>query len=163
MKTQPLTDGQFPRAEARLPKWMTALAAFASVALLARGEPREAAALALGAALAILNYCWLHDTIQALFHVMATHLPKRVLLKFVLRYPLAVVAIYTFYRLGRLPLWAIFAGLFAPVGGVLIECMVQLKEGFRIRESQIPHLSPVLRAASDQNKFSARDEITPKG
>ena len=56
-------------------------------------------------------------------------------MKFLLRYPLAVLAIYLVYRRDWLPLGAILAGLFVPVGGVLIEAMVQLKEGFRIRET----------------------------
>jgi hypothetical protein len=135
METQPITDRELERAEARLPKWMTALAVFASMALLAGGEARAASGLTLGAALAIVNYCWLHQAVAALFRGMVARVPKRVLMKFLLRYPLAVAAIYLFYREARLPLWAIFAGLFAPVGGVLIECVVQLREGFRIRET----------------------------
>ena len=122
-------------AEARLPKWMTALAALATLAVLGAGHTRAAAGFALGATLAIVNYCWLHQAIETLFRATSARIPRGVLLRFILRYPLAALGIYFVYRSGRLPLAAIFAGLFVPVGGVLIEAIVQLKEGFRIRES----------------------------
>jgi len=59
--------------------------------------------------------------------------PKRVLAKFFVRYPLAFAAVYLFYRTGWLPATAILAGLFVPVGGVLIEAVVLLRDGLRIQ------------------------------
>jgi len=82
-----------------------------------------------------VNYYWLHQAVETLFRVNSARVPRKVLVKFLLRYPLAVLAIYLVYRRDWLPLGAILAGLFVPVGGVLIEAMVQLKEGFRIRET----------------------------
>jgi hypothetical protein len=59
--------------------------------------------------------------------------PKRALAKFFVRYPLAFAAVYLFYRTGWLPATAILAGLFVPVGGVLIEAVVLLRDGLRIQ------------------------------
>src|SRR5690349_19628945 len=118
MEADPIGDRDLERAEARLPKWMIAIAGLATLVILAAGQTRTALGLALGATLAIVNYCWLHQAINTLFGTMNSRVPKRVLTKFVLRYPLAVLVIYLFYRAGRLPLEAIFAGLFVPVGGV---------------------------------------------
>ena len=134
-QTEPVADRDMKRAEARLPKWMTALAALATLAVLGAGHARAAAGFALGATLAIVNYYWLHQAVETLFRVNSARVPRKVLVKFLLRYPLAVLAIYLVYRRDWLPLGAILAGLFVPVGGVLIEAMVQLKEGFRIRET----------------------------
>jgi hypothetical protein len=51
-----------------------------------------------------------------------------VLARFVVRYPLAFASVYLFYRTGWLPFAAVLAGLFVPVGGVLIEALVQLRK-----------------------------------
>jgi len=130
-----ITGREMEPAEARLPKWMAAIAVLASAVVLGMGQVRAAAGFAVGAILAIVNYCWLHQAIETAFRASSARVPRGVLLRFILRYPLAVLGIYLVCRRGWLPLNAIFAGLFVPVGGVLIEAMVQLKEGFRIREN----------------------------
>lgn len=56
---------------------------------------------------------------------------KRVLAKVFVRYPLAFVAVYLFYKTGWLPAAAILAGLFVPAGGVLIEAVVLLRDGLK--------------------------------
>jgi len=56
---------------------------------------------------------------------------RRVLAKFFLRYPLAFAGVYLFYKTGWLPVEAILAGLFVPVGGVLIEAMAVLRAGWK--------------------------------
>lgn len=96
------------------------------VAALVAGGARLATGFALGAALAVLNYLWLHHAVEALFSEGHTRMPRRVVAKFAVRYPLAFVAVYLFYRTGWLPFGGILAGLFVPVGGVLIEAVVQL-------------------------------------
>jgi hypothetical protein len=82
----------------------------------------------VGAGLSILNYFWLHQAIEALFDAGRARLPKRLVAKFVLRYPLAFAGVYLFYRTGWLPFRAILAGLFVPVAGVLIEAVFQIYE-----------------------------------
>jgi hypothetical protein len=90
-----------------------------------------AAGFAFGAAVAILNFHWLHQTIGHLFAAGQTRLPRLVIAKFVVRYPLAFAALFLFYKTGWLPFPAIIAGLFVPVGGILIEAVIQIREGLR--------------------------------
>jgi hypothetical protein len=125
-------QGQDPgRAEARLPRWMMACAILALLVILLRGQVRFAAGFALGAALAILNYFWIHQAVEALMTAGQSRVPKLVVAKFLIRYPLAFAALWLFYRTGWLPMAAILAGLFVPVAGVLIEAFIQLWDGLR--------------------------------
>ena len=120
------------RAEARLPWLMAGIAVSATLAVAATGHIRAGGGLAFGAALAILNYRWLHQATSNLFSAGQTRVPKMVVAKFALRYPLAFASLYLFYRTGWLPFTAILAGLFVPVGGIMIEALIQLREGLRI-------------------------------
>jgi len=90
---------------------------------------RAAAGFLLGASLAILNYLWLHQAIDALFDAGRVRVPKWLIAKFLIRYPLAIAGVYLFYRLGWLPLFPLVAGLFVPVAGVMMEALIQVKEG----------------------------------
>ena len=119
------------RAEARLPYWMTAAAVAATVAMLASGRVRFGVGFGLGAALAILNYYWLRQAVRALFDAAHVRVPRRLILKFVVRYPLAFAAVYLFYYTGWLPFGAVLAGLFVPTAGVLMEAVVQVGSGLR--------------------------------
>ena len=110
---------------------MAAVAVAATVAILAAGHARGGAGFALGASLAILNFRWLHQAISRLFAAGQTRVPRKVVAKFALRYPLAFAALYLFYWTGWLPFMAIVAGLFVPVAGILIEACFQIREGFR--------------------------------
>lgn len=119
------------RAQARLPWLMMGLGVVATLAVLVAGRFQFAAGFALGAALAILNFHWLHQTVGNLFAAGQVRLPGLVITKFILRYPLAFAALYLFYKTGWLPFAAILAGLFVPVGGILIEAVFQIREGLR--------------------------------
>ena len=121
----------FDRAQARLPQWMIGITVVATLAIVASGHLRFAAAFAVGAVLSVLNFRWLHEAISNLFAAGQTRVPRWVIAKFALRYPLAFAALYLFYKTGWLPLTAIFAGLFVPVGGVLIEAIFQIRDGLR--------------------------------
>jgi hypothetical protein len=132
MDDQAASNSDLEQAEARLPRWMAVLAAAATLMILAAGRPRPALGFVLGATLAILNYYWLHQAIDTVFRGSSARVPKRVLLKFLLRYPLALAGIYLVYRTEWLPLAAVFGGLFVPVGGVLMEAAVQIAQGFRV-------------------------------
>lgn len=107
------------------------LAVAVTLGVAVAGHFRIAVGFVLGAALAILNYFWLHQAIAVLFSTGATRPPRSVIAKFALRYPLAFAVVYIFYQSGWLPFSAILAGLFVPVGGVLIESLLQIWLGFR--------------------------------
>lgn len=119
------------QAETRLPRWMLGLGAAGVFAAWVLQGPRFAAGLALGAALAILNYYWLHQAVAALAAAGQARVPRLVVAKFVLRYPLAIAGLYLLYKTGWLPFAGILAGLFVPVAGVLTEAVVQLFLGWR--------------------------------
>lgn len=116
------------RAEARLPRWMASCAGVGLLAALLSGRGYFAAGFGLGAALAILNYFWLHQAVEGLMTAGKSRPSKMVVAKFVIRYPLAFAAVWLFYRTGWLPFMAILAGLCVPVAGVLIEAVIQLRE-----------------------------------
>jgi len=108
---------------------MMAGALLGTIAILATGHLRWALGFGLGAALAILNYYWLHDGISALFDAGTTRVPKRVVAKFAIRYPLTFLGIYLFYKTGWLPFGGTLAGMFVPVAGVLFEAVLQVWQG----------------------------------
>lgn len=105
---------------------MISLAAAGTLGALAGGHIRGAAGFAAGGALTILNYRWLHEAVVALFDAGRLRVPRFLILKLAIRYPLAFAAVYLIHWTGWLPLGAFLAGLFVPVGGVLIEVVVQM-------------------------------------
>lgn len=110
---------------------MLMLAAAAAVAFLVGRDARWAAAFLVGAGLGVLNYFWLHQAVETLMAAGKARVPLPVVAKVMLRYPLAFGLVYLFYRTGWLPLPALLAGLFVPVGGVLIEAVLQIADGLR--------------------------------
>ena len=128
---EPHSPQDITRAYARLPRWMIAIAAALTLAIVLSGHLRFGIGFALGAALSILNFRWMHQAITSLFAAGQTRVPRMVVAKFALRYPLAILVLYVIYKLQWLPLTATLAGLFVPVAGVLVESVFQLRDGFR--------------------------------
>jgi len=114
-----LTTGP-TQAEARLPRWMAAIAVVGTALLFVVMSARSAGGFALGAALGILSYLWLHEAVDKLLAAAPQHLPVGTAVRFALRYPLALGAVYAFYRTGWLAYEAVLAGLFVPVGVALV-------------------------------------------
>jgi len=110
---------------------MVALAALTAVVALGAGQPRFAGGFILGAGLALVNYLWLHQTVENLMAARRDRLPLLVIAKFALRYPLAFGGVYVLYQTGWVSLPGLLAGLFVPVGGVLAESVVQIRDGLR--------------------------------
>ena len=118
------------RAEVRLIRWMAGVAVAGVLIALAAGYGRAALGFLLGAATAILAYSWLHQSVAALLDLGRTRVPKRMVLKVAIRYPLAFGLMYLFYRTGWAPLPAVIGGLFVPAAGAVIECVFQVGEHF---------------------------------
>lgn len=112
-------------AERRLPRWMMAVAAAGALIGLVSRHGRLAAGFALGATVAILAYCWLHQGVAAALDLGQSRVPKRMVFKLAVRYPLALGVLFLFYRTGWLPFQAIVAGLLVPAAGAFIECLYQ--------------------------------------
>ena len=129
MQTGTIQIPDLARAEVRLPRWMLLCGFVALVVMLLFRQVTIAAGFALGAALGIVNYYWLHEAVGALANAGQVRIPRLLVVKFLIRYPLAFGLVIFFFKTGWLPPMAILAGLFVPVAGVLIEAIVQLGEG----------------------------------
>jgi hypothetical protein len=129
MQTRKIETPELARAEARMPRWMALCGFLALVAILLCGQPRIALGFAFGASLGIVNYYWLHEAVEALVNAGQSRIPRRVVAKFLIRYPVAFGLTLVCFKTGWLPPMAILAGLFVPVAGVLIEAIIQLGEG----------------------------------
>ena len=129
METETIEIPALARAEARLPRWMVFCGCLALAVILLFRQFTVALGFAFGAALGILNYHWLHEAVEALAQAGQSRIPKLLVAKFLVRYPLAFGLVIFFFKTGWLPPMAILAGLFVPVAGVLIEAIIQLAEG----------------------------------
>ena len=129
MQTGTFQITELARAEARMPRWMMLCALMALTIILLCGQFTMAMGFALGAGLGILNYYWLHEAVEALANAGQSRVPKLLVAKFLLRYPLAFGLVFFFFKTGWLPPMAILAGLFVPVVGLLIEAIIQLGNG----------------------------------
>jgi hypothetical protein len=110
---------------------MMALAGLATLAALLAGHPSFAGGFVLGAAMALVNYFWLHQAVEHLMAAGTGRVPRLLIAKFLLRYPLLIGGVYLLYRTGWVSLPGFLVGLFVPVGGVLLESFVQIREGWR--------------------------------
>ena len=120
------------KAEARLPRRMLALAGVGTLGILLFARVRFGAGFAIGSGLGILNYIWLHNIVEALVNAGTVRPPKSALFKVIIRYPLTLAGVFLFYKTGWLPVATVLAGLFVPVGGVLIEAVILLCDGMKI-------------------------------
>ena len=133
MPTETIQTPELARAEARLPRWMMLCGLLALIVILACRQFSIAVGFGLGAALGILNYYWLHKAVEALAKAGQSRVPKSVVAKFLIRYPLAFGLLFFFFKTGWLPPVSILAGLFVPVVGILIEAIIQVGEGLASR------------------------------
>ncbi len=110
---------------------MILIAVAGTAGLFITGRGRGGLGFAIGAFFGILNYRWLHESVEALANAGIVRPPKRVIVKFLVRYPLAIAALYLFYRTHWLPFMAIISGLLVPAGGILIESPFLIRQGLR--------------------------------
>lgn len=129
MQTRTIQIPELARAEARMPRWMMLCALLALTIILLCGQFTMAMGFALGAGLGILNYYWLHEAVEVLANAGQSRVPKLLVAKFLIRYPLAFGLVIFFFKSGWLPPMSILAGLFVPVVGLLVEAIIQLGNG----------------------------------
>ena len=129
MQTETIQMPDLARSEARLPRWMVLCGVVALLVMLLYRQVMIAVGFSLGAALGILNYYWLHEAVGALSMAGQARIPKLLVAKFLIRYPLAFGVVIFFFKTRWLPPMAILAGLFVPVAGLLIEAIVQIGGG----------------------------------
>jgi len=85
-----------------------------------------------------LNYYWLREAVEVLASAGQSRVPKLLVAKFLIRYPLAFGLIIFFFKTAWLPPMSILAGLFVPVVGLLIEAIIQLGNGLVSRSDSPP-------------------------
>lgn len=116
------------QAEIRLFMWMVAIALAAGLGISATGHLWFAAGFATGAAIALLGFVWLRDLAAGALDSSNGRVPKGLVLKLVIRYPLLFGTLYLFHRTNWLPTWAVLAGLSVPVAGGIVEGLYQVEE-----------------------------------
>ena len=107
-------------------RWsMIAIAMVALAIALWRFGPRAALGVALGCAIAYLNFHWLKRVISAMAERITntgkTQSAKGIVLRFVLRYLLMGLAAYVILSVSPASLYGLFAGLFLPVAAIACE------------------------------------------
>ena len=130
------SDSIYVTAEHRI-EWMTlAFGLVGAVFVFLRWGWRPGAGVALGAALAWLNFRWLKQGVTALVKVSTAQanleharVPLSVYAKFFGRFALLLVVVYVILSRSWLPVAAVLGGLFAVVAAVMIELMWELVRG----------------------------------
>jgi hypothetical protein len=119
------------RSEARLRRWMILISVAGIAVLFIIGHGRAGLGFAVGALFGVVNYNWLRQSVEALANTGTVRPPKRVIIKFALRYPLVIMALYLLYRARWLPFKTIIYGLLVPAGAILIESPFLIGEALR--------------------------------
>jgi len=118
-----LADGAI---ESRIFRVMVATIAVAVIAAAVLAPWRVTVGLALGGALSLLNYHWLRTSIAAVFSVDLTRQrPRFRAWRYLMRYLLVGLVVFTAYRLKIASLPALIAGLCAFVPALFVEAFRQ--------------------------------------
>ena len=119
------SEAFYSRALERIRWSMIAIAMVALAVAFWRFGPRAALGVALGCAIAYLNFHWLKRVISAMAERITntgkTQSAKGIVLRFVLRYLLMALAAYVILSVSPASLYGLFAGLFLPVAAIACE------------------------------------------
>jgi hypothetical protein len=128
-------DAFYSGAYARIVLFMLALGIVAAIAVVVRFGTIVAAGFLLGCAIAFVNFHWLKRVVSALAdRATATgerQSSKGVVLRFLLRYFLIAAGAYAIFKISRNSLYGLLAGLFLPVGAILVEAGYELYAALR--------------------------------
>jgi ATP synthase I chain len=129
-------DSIYLDAEHRIERMTLAFGMAAALFVLLRWGWRPAGGVALGAALAWLNFRWLKQGVTALVRLSTAQagseharVPMVVYAKFFGRFALLLIVVYAILSHSLLPVAAVVGGLFAVVAAVMIELMWELVRG----------------------------------
>lgn len=112
--------------ESRIFRVMIVTVAVAVVAATVLAPWRVTTGLALGGALSLLNYHWLRTSVAAIFNIdLTTQRPRAGAWRYLIRYFVVGVAVFTAYQLNVISLAATFAGLCAFVPALFVEAFRQ--------------------------------------
>jgi len=127
-------DDFYSAAYARIIRFMLALEIAAAIAALVRFGLAVAAGFVVGCAIAFVNFHWLKRVVSALADRATTTGERQsssVVLRFLLRYFLIALGAYAIFKISRKGLYGLLAGLFLPVGAILIEAVYELYAALR--------------------------------
>ncbi|HVO81095.1 MAG TPA: ATP synthase subunit I [Terriglobales bacterium] len=138
MKSEPATtepgsvsESFYSGALTRISRFMVVLAVLCAAGAWWRFGWPAALGLVSGCAIAYLNFHWLKRVVDALAEGVTRSGQRpsggRVVLRFVLRYLLAVAAAYVLFRLAPATMAGFLAGLFLPVGAILCEAAYEVQ------------------------------------
>jgi hypothetical protein len=136
------SDSMYVAAEHRI-EWLTLAFGSAGAAFVfIRWGWRPGAGVAVGAALAWLNFRWLKQGVTALVKLSTAQansehvrVPPSIYAKFFGRFALLLAVVYVILSRSMLPVAAVVGGLFAVVAAVMIELMWELVRGRRGTET----------------------------
>jgi hypothetical protein len=135
-------ESSYAAAEQRIERLTLVLGLAGAAFAFARWGWRPGAGVALGAALAWLNFRWLKQGVGALVNLSTAQanseharVPRPVYVKFFGRFALLLVVVYVILSRSLLPVAAVLGGLFAVVGAVMIELMWELVRSRRGTET----------------------------
>lgn len=129
------TPMDLPRIEARMLRWMIALAILGIIAILATWRFQAALAFAIGAALGVLNFHWLWQTGKVLMESQAVHVPRMTVFWIVLRYPLSFAGLFILFYSRWLSPLPVIAGLLVPSAGVVLESFLLVRADLRRKQT----------------------------
>jgi hypothetical protein len=128
-------DGFYSRAYERIIRFMLMLGVLATIAVVLRFGVAVGAGFLVGCAIAFLNFHWLKRVVSALADRAITtgerQSSKGVVLRFLLRYFLIALAAYAIFKISQDSLYGLLAGLFLPVGAILMEAVYELYAALR--------------------------------
>jgi len=131
----PQAESLYSGAYARIVRFMLGLGIVATIAVLLRFGMAMGTGFLVGCAVAFINFHWLKRVVSALAdRATATserQSSKGVVLRFLLRYFLIASAAYVILKTSRASLYGLLAGLFLPVGAILIEAVYELYAALR--------------------------------
>ena len=131
----PQAESFYSDAYARIIRFMLALGIVVTIAVLMRFGLAVAAGFVVGCAIALMNFHWLKRVVGALAdRATATgerQSSKGVVLRFLLRYFLIALSAYAIFKISRGSLYGLLAGLFLPVGAILMEAIYELYAALR--------------------------------
>lgn len=125
----PVAEAFYSGALTRITRLMPVLAVLFTVGAWVRFGWMVAAGLALGCAIAYLNFHWLKTVVFALAD-RATNSGnpqsgKGIVLRFLLRYGLIAVGCYAIFKVSTAALFGLLAGLFLPVAAITCEAVYE--------------------------------------
>jgi ATP synthase I subunit len=124
---EPPADSEafYSGALGRIRWYMIGIAIAAVMIALLRFGPRPALGVALGCAIAYLNFHWLKRVVTAMSDRITntgkTQSGKGIVFRFILRYALMGLTAYAILSVSPASLYGLFAGLFLPVAAIACE------------------------------------------